>query len=281
MGNKDKCCCNESAEASNNADAHEFSAEVAAEAENTSCHHELNECQPAHADGPVLGDEPVSPPATAGGGEDFLEEESENHRQQEGESIEAIPGDAVAEGPETEECDSIASDLAAKLGDIQAAIESLQSFFQLKIYHDQEKDSIIQKLHQELQCYKEDFHKSIIKPILVDLIYYRNDLLNLVRHCRREEEISPEKLLSLMEGCAEDIGYILEKYDVEIYTVESEFFTPIKQKVVEVVETQDSQLDKKVCQRLAQGYCINETILRPETVTVYKYTPPADAGAES
>ena len=93
MGNKDKCCCNESAEASNNADAHEFSAEVAAEAENTSCHHELNECQPAHADGPVLGDEPVSP-ATAGGGEDFLEEESKTIATR---RIYRIPGDAVAE----------------------------------------------------------------------------------------------------------------------------------------------------------------------------------------
>lgn len=207
------------------------------------------------------------------------ETEQEQAEQQEQEQ-EPIPDVEPEEGTHTE-CEI---DHSMIIAEIQSALashnKSLRQLFEQKIFYDEEKDRIIQKLHQELQQHKDDFYGSLIKPILVDLIYFRNDVLKLVKHCRNEEGLTVEKLLSLLEGYAEDVGYILEKYDVEIFSMDSDLFTPIKQQIVEIVETQDCELDKAIAERVTQGYSLRGKIIRPEMVKVYKLQQPANPGVE-
>lgn len=188
---------------------------------------------------------------------------------------EAPAVEEVSEAPgDPEGC---GADFTKRLDEILEAVNqqgvSLQKLFDRKISYDAQKDKVIENLHRELQQYKDDFYQSLLKPILMDLVMVREDLSKIVRHYTGDEtDLSKENMLSLLEGFAQDLGDVMEKYDMEVYSVDSDKFTPIRQRAVKVIKTSDPDLDKTIAERLSSGYSLKDRVVSPEKVIVYAYS---------
>ena len=77
-------------------------------------------------------------------------------------------------------------------------IEKLQDAFESKLMYDSHKEKIIDKLHTELEAYKNDIRKSILKPVLNDIILVVDNLEKLTR----DLEPSREKGTLDSENCS-------------------------------------------------------------------------------
>ncbi len=152
---------------------------------------------------------------------------------------------------------------------IYSTMRRLENKFETEIQNAQSKETMVKAMYQELNEYKAGLVEKALKNVLYDVIDIRELMFAKAKHVRLKEG---EDVISLeeFESYAEDIGDILEKYDVTIYKggsgVEN---TAVRQKIVRKVETEDASLVKKVAESLSFGYEYNGKILYPEKIGIY------------
>lgn len=152
---------------------------------------------------------------------------------------------------------------------IYGTMRRLENKFETEILNAKSKDSMVKAMYQELNEYKAGLVEKALKNVLYDVVDIREMMFAKAKHVRQKEGAD---VISLgeFESYAEDIGDILEKYDVTVYKgepgVES---TAVRQKVVKKVETEDVSLVKKVAESLSFGYEYNGKILYPEKIGIY------------
>lgn len=152
--------------------------------------------------------------------------------------------------------------------------ESLLKEFQSKLKYDAQKQQTIDNLYNELKTYKDDLGKSLLKPVIMDIIMLTDSLAKLVGDLQKKpaEELSVEKLLRYLLDTTGDLEEILYRQGIETFSSSAEKFNPSKQKVVRVIPTEDESLDKHIEDRIKKGYEWDGQKVRPEFVNVYKYT---------
>jgi len=64
---------------------------------------------------------------------------------------------------------------------------------------------------------------------------------------------------------------VLYRHGVDVVNSHAEVFDPSQQKVIKTEVTADLDLDKKIVQKLKNGYSWEEKLIRHEMVAVYKY----------
>ncbi len=151
-------------------------------------------------------------------------------------------------------------------------IKALHEKFDQKIAHSEEQDTLSKTLYAELQEYKKGLYSSVMKPLLMDMIQVRNDILkqgnSLIKKNGEDTMIKVSTFLSY----AEDIQDILEKYDVDVFSSQSgDDFDARRHKMLKKVDTDDVTLNKKICESLAEGYEYAQRVIIKENVTVYSY----------
>lgn len=152
---------------------------------------------------------------------------------------------------------------------ICGAIRRLEKKFETEILNAQTKDSMVKAMYQELNEYKAGLVEKAMKNVLYDVIDIREMMFAKARHVRQKEGADVISLEEF-ESYAEDIGDILEKYDVTIYKGEPGVEnTAVRQKIVRKVETEDASLVKKVSESLSFGYEYNGKILYPEKIGIF------------
>ena len=151
-------------------------------------------------------------------------------------------------------------------------MQSLNEYFEKKLLYDKHKDTIIDNLHKEVQDYRDDMHSKIIKPLLMSIIQVKDSMEKSERIHREKnaEELDATKLLNLFASFAEELGDVLDMYNVVQYKEEGNSFKAIRQKIVKVEKTEDDELDKYIKQSLSYGYELDGKVLSPEKVVVYK-----------
>lgn len=161
-------------------------------------------------------------------------------------------------------------------------IESLNSLFNARIMHTDHEEKIVDQMHKELQKYKEDMYAQLVRPILLDVIEVRDSIMRMATAYLTKpegEQSIPNKTFS---DYAYDLQDILEKNSVEIYRSRSgDDFTPIKQRVIKKVATDDESLHGKVAESLSCGYNYNGRTISAEKVTVYYYEKPVEENQNS
>jgi molecular chaperone GrpE len=165
--------------------------------------------------------------------------------------------------------------LNMKLDTLNNRLENVETEFQSKIKYDLHKEKIIDDLHRELQEYKNDFIKSLMRPVIIDIIHTIDNITKLIKSHKTNDpsELDPLKLIRQMEGIAGDLEDIISQQGVESYTSDQSEFNSKRQRIIETEITDDIAKDKTISRKVLKGYQCEGKILRQEMVNVYIYKP--------
>ena len=187
-------------------------------------------------------------------------------------------------GPPIEETrpGGIEPELAARL----SAIEGVVADFNRRSAH---REAVIDRLHEENQRLRGGLYRSMLEPVIADLIR----LYDSLRHeaARLIAEDADPAHGRLLESFADDALLTLERCGLEEFTARpGEPFDPGRHAAVSVVPVDDAALDNTVAEVVANGFLERETLRvrrpvrarfhqsRPAQTQVPAH-PPADAAA--
>lgn len=166
------------------------------------------------------------------------------------------------------------SGIQERLITIEEELRRSNELFSTRFLYDASKEEMITRLHKELQGYKDDLYKKILKPVIMDLIVFSDNMRSLA--ARYEETPDPgemqeryRKLRSeflKIGGHIEDLVY---NYGVEPFSSrQGEAFNPKIQQARKNTITEDPQEHKKIISSLSPGYMWDEQLLRRESVLI-------------
>jgi molecular chaperone GrpE len=157
-------------------------------------------------------------------------------------------------------------------------LDALQTVFEREIRAEATREKVVDRLHAELQEYKQGLLLGILRPVFVDLIQLHDDMGKMVAaQPESEGESEVARLLDLIRGFQQGIEDILYRQGVEPFTQPDDAFDPRRQRALSAVPTDDPTRNKRVATRLRKGFQAGEKVIRPEMVTVYSYKErPAD-----
>lgn len=183
-----------------------------------------------------------------------------------------VEGQHVEKTNQEPELDAIDEVVKPSLTDLSIQMTKLEKHFESKIKYDKHKENTIDKLHHELQKYKDDLIGKLLRPIFMDIIEVIDDVNKLLKSLEEKGEINnPEKLLKLLKGLPEDLEDKLYRHGVEVVEEMPDVFDPSIQKIIKVLLTNEELLDKQIGEKLKNGYRWEGKLIRHEMVTVYKY----------
>jgi molecular chaperone GrpE (heat shock protein) len=170
-------------------------------------------------------------------------------------------------------------DLQHHLDDIQSQLAQLKAEFSGKIKYDEHKDEIIDKLHQELQEYKQDIVKKHILSIVLDVVKVADDIRKWIAYFRSLDvsQRDPVKLFRYLEAIPSDLEDIFYWQGVKPYVNREGVFDPAKQRTIKKITTDDPSKDKTIAKSLRPGYEWEGKVIRQEMVAVYVYEDPQES----
>jgi len=170
--------------------------------------------------------------------------------------------------------DAVPHDFQPQFDAIQAQLTQLLDEFKGKIKYDAHKDEIIDKLHQELQEYKQDIVKKHILSIVLDVVKVADDIRKWLAYFRSLEvsQRDPVKLFRYLEGIPSELEDIFYWQGVKPYTNREGDFDPARQRAIKKITTDDISKDKTIAKSLRPGYEWEGKVIRQEMVAVYVYT---------
>ncbi len=157
------------------------------------------------------------------------------------------------------------------LRDMQAALvrrlDGLQTLFEREARAEVNREKIIDRLHAELQEYKNDLLLNTLRPVFLDLIQLHDNMGKVIE--AQSAGAADDRLVEITRGFQQDIEDLLYRQGVEPFAVEGDVFDPRRQRAVATVATDDPDRVRTVAARIRQGFAAGEKVLRPELVTVY------------
>jgi molecular chaperone GrpE len=170
------------------------------------------------------------------------------------------------------------SNLESKLDTLKEQLDFLTAEFESKTKYDKFKEKAIGEMHRELQEYKNDLLKNILRPMVMDIIHSIDDITKLVNghKAMNPKELDPQKLIKQMEGLSFDLIDILSRQGVEPFQDPQPEFDPKRQKIIKIEPCADHTKDKLIATRHQPGYSWDGKILRQEKVNVYVFEPGAE-----
>jgi molecular chaperone GrpE len=173
------------------------------------------------------------------------------------------------EADRSESTDSTVVPAIEALGEtLHRKLETLQTLFEREIRAEATREKVIDRLHAELQEYKQGLLLSTLRPIFVDLIQLHDDI-GKIAEAQAEGDGEVGRLLGLMRGFQQGIEDILYRQGVEPYTQEGEAFDPRRQRAVATVPTEDADRNKQIAARHRKGFQAGDKVVRAEIVSVY------------
>lgn len=160
-----------------------------------------------------------------------------------------------------------------KLTQMQEAIQHLQECFDEKIAQDTHKNGLFDDMHRELVRYQNGVVDKIVETLALDIIQLVDSTKGHVRVYEKKEatEDNYKRLLRIVKGVAEDLEDILYRQSIESYRVPGHEVDVRKQKIIQVVETEDQSKDNLIAARMADGYEKDGKVIRPERIKIFKY----------
>ncbi|WP_370464356.1 nucleotide exchange factor GrpE [Leptotrichia sp. oral taxon 223] len=170
---------------------------------------------------------------------------------------------------EVKNSDDKIDEILENVGSISDKLNGMNELFLKKIQSTSFEKEIADKLHEEIQKYRNDLHFQLVKPLILDLINMRESMKKGVGNfCKKTDE---EKL-KLLQSYIEEIEIILENNDIEIYETgnrENIDFDAKRQKIIKKIETSDEELHGKIYNISSSGYMHKGRVILPEKVEVY------------
>jgi molecular chaperone GrpE (heat shock protein) len=166
-----------------------------------------------------------------------------------------------------------AAALQNELAMINTRLAELKDDFLGKLKYDAHKDKVIDKLHQELQEYKQDIVKKHILSIVLDVVKVADDIRKWLTYFRSLDvsQRDPVKLFRYLEAIPSDLEDIFYWQGVKPYSSNDDVFNPAKQRAIKKIPTGDPSKDKTIAKSLRPGYEWEDKVIRQEMVAVYVY----------
>jgi molecular chaperone GrpE len=172
--------------------------------------------------------------------------------------------------------------LAAVRDDLGRRIDALRSTFERELRGEGSRERIVDRLHAELQDYKQDLLLKVQRPIFIDLIQLHDDVGKMVAARERAEPdtAGSASFRGLLESIQTAIEDILYRQGVEPFSLETSEFDAKRQRAISTAPTEDSGLNKTVAARIRKGFVAGEKLIRPELVSVFvlQKAPPEPQG---
>ena len=161
--------------------------------------------------------------------------------------------------------------LQSEIAMIYNQLADLKAEFVGKLKYDAHKDKIIDKLHQELQEYKQDIVKKHILSIVLDVVKVADDIRKWLTYFRSLDvsQRDPVKLFRYLEAIPSDLEDIFYWQGVRPYTSKDGEFNPAKQRAIKKIPTDEPSKDKTIAKSLRPGYEWEDKVIRQEMVAVY------------
>jgi molecular chaperone GrpE len=185
------------------------------------------------------------------------------------EPVESLTTEQVPPPPPMLDLGPLARAVESLESGIGARLDAIQAQFDREIRAEATREKVVDRLHAELQTYKQDLLLNTLRPMFVDLIQLHDDIGKILASVA-SGDTPADRLPSLIEGFQAGIEDILYRQGVEPYTTEDEAFDPRRQRAVSTQPSPDPLLDRHVAQRLRKGFAAGEKVIRPEIVSVYK-----------
>lgn len=176
-------------------------------------------------------------------------------------STESREAGGTDEAPVVEAVNRLESALTQRL-------DALQAQFDREIRAESTREKVVDRLHAELQEYKQDLLLNTLRPVFLDLIQLHDDIGKIVASVGLPEE-PVARMLDFMRGFQQGLEDILYRQGVEPFSVEGDGFEPKRQRAVATVATDQAELARRVAARLRKGFASGERVIRPEIVSVY------------
>jgi molecular chaperone GrpE len=161
-------------------------------------------------------------------------------------------------------------------------LDMLQTTFERELRAESTRERVVDRLHAELQDYKQDFLLKVQRPIFIDLIQLHDDIGKMI-DSRAPAGIGHERsadVRGILEPIQTAIEDILYRQGVEPFVLEGTEFDARKQRAVSTQATDDQALNKTVAARLRKGFCAGDKLIRPEIVAVFTFRQTPVGGSE-
>jgi molecular chaperone GrpE len=175
---------------------------------------------------------------------------------------------------------SLQNALAEMGEDLVRRIEALRSSFDREIRAESSRERVLDRLHAELQDYKQDLLLKVQRPIFIDLIQLHDDVgkMMVARAGAEPDRNDPAVLRGILESIQTGIEDILYRQGVEPFSLETNEFDPRRQRAISTSATDQPALNKAVAARIRKGFAAGDKLIRPELVSVFllRQAPPSN-----
>jgi molecular chaperone GrpE len=155
-------------------------------------------------------------------------------------------------------------DAIGRLGEVLGGkLDRLQGVVDRELRAESSREKVVDRLHAELQEYKNDLILKIARPIFIDLIQLHDDMGKMA------DSLGDDRASCLLRDFQQGIEDILYRQEVEPFRNEGEGFDPRRQRAVSTVSTDDPGRDKTIAARLRPGFALGDKVIRPELVSVH------------
>ncbi|MEW4567201.1 nucleotide exchange factor GrpE [Tautonia sp. JC769] len=151
-------------------------------------------------------------------------------------------------------------DAIAHLG---GRLEKLQAVVDRESRAESSREKVVDRLHAELQDYKNDLLLKITRPIFIDLIQLHDDLGKMA------EALAEAAAIQVLRDVQQGLEDVLYRQGVEPFRTDEQTFDPRRQRAVSTVATDDPGRAKRIAARLRPGFVLDEKVIRPELVSVF------------
>jgi len=216
----------------------------------------------------AAGDSEASP-------DPMLTVDDECQRDDGGGADDMAPDIQYTDGPEEMPPEPVfgESDVIGRIDQLGLQMTALQREFEGKLKYDAHKDEIIDKLHNELQEYKQDILKKHILSIVMDVVKVADDIRKWLSYFRSLEvsQRDPRKLFRYLEAIPSDLEDIFYWHGVKPFSTAEGIFDPSRQRAIKKVPSMDASQDKLIAESIRPGYEWDGKVIRQEMVAVYVY----------
>lgn len=157
---------------------------------------------------------------------------------------------------------------------VAAGFAEVLGEFRDKLALDRFKEEQIDKLHQEVQAFRNDLVLRTVRQVLQGVIRLHDNLGKVAASLRQKpaEELTPERFFKLLAGFQDDVEMLLGEHGVEKFEVSGEEFDPRRQTAARTVQTDDPAQAGRIAGRVRPGFEQGETLLQKERVAVFAAT---------
>ncbi|MCF6148977.1 MAG: nucleotide exchange factor GrpE [Candidatus Kuenenia sp.] len=180
---------------------------------------------------------------------------------------------SVPEGAHRKNTTAQAS-IAGMLASHSVLLEEMKSLLKTRLSYDETKEKTIEKLHEEMKLYRDNFIFQSQKPVFIDLIMLYDNFMQILAVLDEKQDMTKEDFATMKQNLhtiKEELLEILYRRDVTLYREHPDILDYKLHKTIGTVPTTSESENNKVEKVVKPGFCWNDKVLRPEEVIIKKY----------